>query len=120
MAALIPPTTISEPVATSSSTECTLHIGDFFVMMHSAIVVVTWSPDHYEHQNLMSFWATIEPDQAATPLAEQVWLIDVQKSPAAFARFVDACERHRFSYRILAIKDAPQWLPPGSQAYLDP
>jgi hypothetical protein len=68
-------------------------------MMHGAIVVVTRPSDHHEHQNRMNFWATIEPDQAATPLAEQVWLVDVHKSPA-FARFVDASERHRFSFRI--------------------
>ena len=81
--------------------------------MHSAIVAVTMPSSEQEWS---AFLATIEParkNPAVQVLAEHVWLIDVQKSPTVFARFVDACERHKFSYRVLSIENAPQWLPVG-------
>jgi hypothetical protein len=85
--------------------------------MHSAIVVVNVPEDsHQGRQGWAAFSATIEPiskDPAAKRLDQLVWLIDFQKSPGAFAQLVDGCVRHRVTYGILPLADAPQWLPVG-------
>ena len=81
--------------------------------MHSAIVRVEAPTDE---QKWLAFEASIaiaKSSAATIPLADHVWLIDVQKSPAVFARFVDSCERHGLAYRILAIDVEPRWLPAG-------
>jgi hypothetical protein len=83
--------------------------------MHSAVVVVE-APQSFRDEIWMRFCAATteaESSPAVKQLASHVWLIDVQKSPAAFARFVDACERQKLRYEVLAIETAPQWLPSG-------
>jgi hypothetical protein len=82
--------------------------------MNSAIIVVE-TPVSYEAEIWTTFSALVSAaasSPAVRQLARHVWLIDIQKSPAAFARFVDACERQKLRYEVLAIENA-QWLPSG-------
>jgi hypothetical protein len=83
--------------------------------MHSAIIVVE-PPRSYQDEIWTTFLTAIWPSkssQGVEQLADHVWLIDVQKSPAVFARFVDSAERQKLSYRILAIEGAPEWRATG-------
>jgi hypothetical protein len=47
-------------------------------------------------------------------LAENVWQVNFQNAPAAFAWIVANADRHGLKYKILQLDDAPQWLPVGS------
>jgi hypothetical protein len=83
--------------------------------MHSAILSVTMpAPGHDGDIKWRAFLATIAPfenDQAVAQLGPNVWQVNFQQSPAAFAHFVAAFELHKLPYGILPLADAPQWLP---------
>jgi hypothetical protein len=81
--------------------------------MHSAILWVR-PPDESERQKWPAFLATIsrlEGNVALARLAENVWLVNFQDSPFAFARLVVAFEQHKLPYGILPLEHEPQWLP---------
>lgn len=83
--------------------------------MHSAVIVVT-PPENYNQPIWKEFCASIvrvEDSPGTKALSEHIWLTNVERSPAVFARLVESCERHKLSYQILAIEREPQWLPVG-------
>jgi hypothetical protein len=82
--------------------------------MHSAIVKVVMPDDDAGKQRWKAFLASVaslQGNPAIELLGENVWQIDFQRSPAALARLVSACEQHNFSYGVLQLDAAPQWLP---------
>jgi hypothetical protein len=82
-------------------------------MIHSAIVTVGIPERRDDWTVFLTMTKDAQLSEATTLLGENVWLIDIQKSPAAFAQFVDACERKKLPYRVLAIEREPEWLPVG-------
>jgi hypothetical protein len=84
--------------------------------MHSAIVVIKQPLDRKRWQDFLN---AIEIDGllnnlALARLGQNIWQAHFQKSPAAFAQLIVACERHQLAYEILPLADAPQWLRGGS------
>ena len=83
--------------------------------MHSAILSVEM-PEQQITRAWTVFWTLTEAARASAAtkqLSENVWLINVQQSPAAFAQLVAACEQQKFRYEVLAIEHEPRWLPVG-------
>lgn len=100
-----------------------------FAPMHSAIVVVNM-PEKLEtaahHPKWLAFLKAVsvaaEPmavalgEQAGVlRLAENVWQVNFQGNPGAFARLVSSAMHHQLSYGILQLKDAPTWHPASFQ-----
>jgi hypothetical protein len=83
------------------------------LIMHSAIVAVEIPEREKEWITFLTMTKDAQNSGATTLLSENVWLIDIQKSPAAFAQFVDACVQKKLPYRVLAIEHEPRWLPAG-------
>ena len=80
--------------------------------MHSAIFAVDMPPEP-ERQKWFRYLAIVAPkiERAAVErIAENVWQVDFQKSPAALAHLIAAAERQNLSYRILALAAEPQWI----------
>lgn len=46
-------------------------------------------------------------------LAENVWIVDLQKNPAPFGHLVAAADAAGVPYGILPFEYEPQWLPVG-------
>jgi hypothetical protein len=83
--------------------------------MHSAIFVVKM-PGEFDRQSWPNFLGDIEPKLRNTPtkrLAENVWQVSFQESPAALAWLVALADRRGLTYGILPLDAAPQWLPDG-------
>ena len=53
----------------------------------------------------------LKPFPNAERLSAGVWLVNMCTDPAPFALLVAAAHEHGIGYRILALDDAPQWLP---------
>jgi hypothetical protein len=85
--------------------------------MHSAIVVVRMPLDAYpgrqQWQTFCAAVASLDTNDAAKRLGENVWQIAFQKNPGALALLVYSCDRHGLSYGILPFDAEPQWLPAG-------
>jgi hypothetical protein len=87
--------------------------------MHSAIVVVEFPSDGTQQpqQRWQAFLAAIVPllqkNSALVQLGENVWQVNFQQSPAAFAELISACGKLGLRYGILPLYDEPQWLPDG-------
>jgi hypothetical protein len=80
--------------------------------MHSAIFAVDMPPDP-ERQKWIRYLAVVAPkiERAAVQrIAENVWQVDFQKSPAALAHLIAAADQQNLSYRILALAAEPQWI----------
>jgi hypothetical protein len=97
--------------------------------MHSAIVVINM-PEKLEtaahHPKWLAFLkaATLAAESMAVALGEQtgvlqlaenVWQVNFQDNPGAFARLVSCAMHHQLSYGILQLKDAPTWHPASFQ-----
>jgi hypothetical protein len=83
--------------------------------MHSAIIWVK-PPDDVADQDWVGFSraiSTVRGNPGLSRLAENVWLVNFQQAPSAFARIVAACDHHKFYYGILPLEHVPQWLPAG-------
>lgn len=81
--------------------------------MHSAIVVASPPETEADKQRWQLFLASIEllkSNPAVDELAENVWLVNFEQSPAALARLLSAGQQHQFSQRILRLPDEPKWL----------
>ena len=93
--------------------------------MHSAIVVINM-PDKHEMEAQHPKWVTCLADlsRASEPmmtslldqegvmrLAENVWQINFQDNPGAFARLISCAMHHKLSYGILQLKEPPVWHP---------
>lgn len=85
--------------------------------MHSAIVVVTMPEAPFDsaiHQSWQMFLAGAPQEdkpRGVEKLGENVWIVNFQRNPAAFAQLVHSAERLKLIYRILPLQDAPLWLP---------
>jgi hypothetical protein len=80
--------------------------------MHSAIFAVDIPPDP-DRQKWLRYLAVVAPkiERAAVErIAENVWQVDFQKSPAALAHLIAAADQQTLSYRILALAAEPQWI----------
>jgi hypothetical protein len=80
--------------------------------MHSAIFAVDMPPDS-DRQKWIRYLAVVGPkvERAAVErIAENVWQVDFQKSPAALAHLIAAADQQNLSYRILALAAEPQWI----------
>jgi hypothetical protein len=85
--------------------------------VHSAVVVVKLRQDRQTEQKtwreFLNVISPLEANEAAARLGENIWLIDFQRDPGAFALLVSACDQFELSYGILPLENAPQWLPAG-------
>ena len=84
--------------------------------MHSVLFVATITSQGSEWEG---FIRKVEPKLAKCEgverLAENIWLLDLQKSVASLAWLVTGAEdRGTVAYRILPFEHAPEWLPVGS------
>jgi hypothetical protein len=84
--------------------------------MHSGIVVVELKDKNSQFQQWKSFTDAIESKiasagKAIERLAENVWLVNFQKSPSVLAWIVVTAERNDLTYKILQFDGEPQWLP---------
>jgi hypothetical protein len=93
--------------------------------MHSAIVVINMSERHESeghHPKWLAYLAdlsracepmvsSLEEQEGVSRLAQNVWQIDFQDNPGAFARLVSCAMHHNLTYGILQLKDAPVWHP---------
>jgi hypothetical protein len=80
--------------------------------MHSAIFAVDM-PQETERQRWYRYLGLVAPriERAAVEkIAENVWQVDFQKSPAALAYLIAVADQHDLSYRILALPTEPQWI----------
>jgi hypothetical protein len=80
--------------------------------MHSAIFAVDM-PQETERQRWYRYLGLVAPriERAAVEkIAENVWQVDFQKSPAALAHLIAVADQHDLSYRILALPTEPQWI----------
>lgn len=84
--------------------------------MHSALFFVNL-PDNIHQQEWFGFLNDVklklQNEKNAKRLAENVWLVNFQNSPAALSWLVSFAERHGFHYGILQLDAEPQWLPAG-------
>ncbi len=93
--------------------------------MHSAIVVINM-PETLEskahHPDWLAFLeasnsaadpmvAALAEQAGVVQLAENVWQVNFQENPGAFARLVSSAMHHRLSYGILQLAQAPVWHP---------
>jgi hypothetical protein len=93
--------------------------------MHSAIVVINM-PEKLEttahHPKWLAFLKSTslaaEPmavalgeEAGVLHLAENVWQVNFQDNPGAFARLVSCAMHHQLSYGILQLENAPTWHP---------
>ena len=53
--------------------------------------------------------------EAPLQLAENVWQVNFQDNPGAFARLVSCAMHHQLNYGILQPEDAPIWHPASFQ-----
>ncbi len=80
--------------------------------MHTAIFAVDM-PQETERQRWFRYLGLVAPriERAAVEkIAENVWQVDFQKSPAALAHLIAVADQHHLSYRILALPAEPQWI----------
>ena len=96
--------------------------------MHSAIVVIQMPEATYDRsvpQAWNSFIGDVDSLRSSKPkplgeqkgverLAENVWVVNLQENPSAFARLIHYADSFGLAYKILPIDVAPQWLPAGS------
>jgi hypothetical protein len=64
-------------------------------------------------QRWFRYLASVAPkiERAAVErIAENVWQVDFQKSPAALAHLIAAADQHDLPYRILALATEPRWI----------
>lgn len=82
--------------------------------MHSALFVASLTTPKTD-------WATfcqyvdqkLSRDESVVRLSENVWLVNVQQSPAALGHLVHYAEAHKVAYGIVPFERAPEWLPGG-------
>jgi hypothetical protein len=87
--------------------------------MRSVLFFVKPPQRKHEHlpfsQTATGFWSCIkEPGRLgedAIQLAENVWILDLQKSISTLAWLVSCAELHELSYGILPLDHEAQWLP---------
>src|SRR5271156_393177 len=93
--------------------------------MHSAIVIINMPEKHEtegHHPKWLAFLADIyrasepmlvslEDQEGVLRLAENVWQVNFQSNPGAFARLVSGAMHHKLTYGILQLKDEPVWHP---------
>jgi hypothetical protein len=97
--------------------------------MHSAIVVINM-PEKLEtvahHPKWLAFLkasslsahpmtAALGEQTGVLQLAENVWQVNFEANPGAFARLVSCAMHHHLSYGILQLEDAPIWHPASFQ-----
>lgn len=84
--------------------------------MHSVIIAVEMPPEMAK-ETWLGFLGRIIPKIEKNPAVEQiadnVWQLSVQKSPAALGYLIAAAEDFRLIYRILPFDAEPQWLRGG-------
>ncbi|HEY4985306.1 MAG TPA: hypothetical protein VII39_01680 [Bradyrhizobium sp.] len=93
--------------------------------MHSAIVVINM-PEKHELEAQHPKWSTyladlnrasepmvnaLQDQEGVVRLAENVWQINFQDNPGAFARLISCAMHHKLTYGILQLKEAPVWHP---------
>jgi len=85
--------------------------------MHSALIVIQIPTQSADWNGFLGTVATkLRQARGVVRLAENVWLVNSQESPAPLGWLVSLAESGGFAYGILPFQDAPQWLP----ASLDP
>lgn len=81
--------------------------------MHSVLVIIKVT----DAEKWETFLANLEPSiEQATGVyrpAENVWLLNLQKSVAPLEWLVSQAEKRGLPYGILQLADEPQWLPAG-------
>jgi hypothetical protein len=80
--------------------------------MHSALflAIMPKRPDDWD--NFTSRVNNkVKETEAFSRLAENVWLVDVTKSPGVLAYLISFAQECRLRYGILPFERAPQWLP---------
>ena len=83
--------------------------------MHSILFVATMDDDQQKWKGF-SGYATNKmlPYTNVEQLAENVWMINLQKDPAPFGFLVAGAVDQHIDYRILVFDAEPEWLPVGS------
>ena len=80
--------------------------------MHSALFVAVKPPSDSQdwHKFIHATNTNAKIKEHAERLAEGVWLVNFQRSPAALGLLICAAEPS-IGYRILPLAEAPQWFP---------
>ena len=80
--------------------------------MHSMLFVATIPPEKHVWADFVENTAREPaPAEGVLQLAENVWLLNLQKSIQPFGRLVYICERFGVSYGLLGFEHEPEWLP---------
>jgi hypothetical protein len=82
--------------------------------MPSAVIIVDVTEGGKGTDRYTKFLTVISPnnnDPGVHRILENIWQIDLEKSPGALGRIVYACENEKYPYGILQFDGAPQWLP---------
>ena len=82
--------------------------------MHSALLVATIPPETQDWHEFVEYVGNkLLRDESCVQLAENVWLLNVEKSLAPLGWLVAMAEQKGVSYGLLAFERAPAWLPAG-------
>lgn len=81
--------------------------------MHSVILAIELPRNEDLWRMFLAAAADAAASPATTQLSDHVWLIDVQKSPSAFAQALASVDRLGIRYRVFAIDAEPRELPTG-------
>lgn len=82
--------------------------------MHSALFVATIPPETGDWCQFLDDARTkLERSRGAVRLAENVWLLNFQASPAALGWLIALAEQKAIAYGVLPFEREPQWLPAG-------
>jgi hypothetical protein len=86
--------------------------------MHSVLFAAT-IPEDPQHANRWEGFVgyannKLPPYKNVERLAENVWLVNIQISPAPLGFLVAGAEENRVAYKILSFDAEPQWLPVSS------
>jgi len=82
--------------------------------MHSALFVASYGTDRIGWGEFLAFVdSQLKDAKHVLRLAENVWLVNAQKSFAPLAHLVALAEQRRVTYGILPFEREPEWLPGG-------
>jgi hypothetical protein len=85
--------------------------------MNSVLFVAVIDPNARRRHDWIEFGKSvadkISPGPDAMQLAENVWLLNLEKSVSALGWLISLAEDRAFSYGILPFERKPIWLPAG-------
>ncbi len=82
--------------------------------MHSILFVATISGHKHDWAEFVEIATTkLSQSEGVVRLAENVWLLNLQKSVAPLGWLVAVAEQKAVSYGLLPFEHEPEWLPAG-------